>query len=1148
MRIIVLFSIAVLLNTITTQVSFSQNFAKVTITNTQKKSYNGKDISCRGISDGQITVTAKGGSGNYEYSKDNGATYQSSNVLTGLSGGANCIIRVRDAKDRTNISEATYVWINDVNALTFNTFQRDTWYNSGDDGVSCVYNADGKIFAQVDGGAGGYVFSLDNGATFQSGNTFSNLAAGTYTGMAKDANGCIAYSSSKFSPVILSAPKPIVANIVSQTNISCGSATGSVTVSGSGGKGNYQVSINGGKTFYYLAAYGTYTFSNLSAGNYVVMVKDGNFGTGCYGTADVTISSVNFSASISGNASVCSGSSATFNINISGLTGSGFTAIYKDNNGTNFTVNNLVSGDNTINTSALNNNTSYTLVSVSQAGSKCSASLSGSANITVNAPGTWLGINSNWHDSKNWSCGAVPTVVSDVTIPATANDPVITDVAEVNNLIIANDASLVVTGTLQLGGAITNNGTLDLTDGTLEVVGGTGTSSTPGTAQTLSGSSFLKRTINNLTISNGKGLNLSSTVNDTLNITGFVSFTVGNCTFNTNDNLTLKSTAAGTAAIGDITHGGKLKNNAITGNVIVERYINIGSLPGQHNKSWVMISTPTQGQTIRQSWMEGGDKTSTGYGTQITGSGTGFDLASGTPALKYYNDANNNWTGVTNTNLPVYNPLGYMLFVRGDRSVTFPNFNNTTLRTKGTLITGTTTPINVKAGKFQSIGNPYASDVDIRKINLKNVSKDIIIWDPTLTTGSQYGLGAYQVLYKSGKNYVNLLPSPAYGPSGTINNYIHSGLAFFVQSADEDGQVYFTEKAKAAQAATGIALREQDDSDDIDNTVSLHTSLYGVNSNGSAFITDGVLQQFGSDFSNDINNDDARKLSNTSESISVLSEGTSLVIERRAMPASSDTIAYNMTGLLNQNYRLVFNAAGLENAGVAGYIEDAFTKTRTPLNMNGDTQIDFNVNGTAASKAANRFRVVFDQLRVMPVTFTSVKASAKNSQVAVEWKVENQSNMKQYEVEKSVDGSRFVTAATINANNSASSVYNWIDANPSQGNNYYRIKSVDINGKAGYTTVVKANISSSNSVAQLKVYPNPAINANVTLELNNAAAGIYYARLINPLGQVIVSQKIVHAEGTSSETIRWNAASAKGIYQLEITKPDGQTETIKVVY
>ena len=756
--------------------------------------------------------------------------------------------------------------------------------------------------------------------------------------------------------------------------------------------------------------------------------------------------------------------------------------------------------------------------------------------VTVSEPGKWLGKNNNWNDASNWSCGAIPTSNTNVVIPVTNYYPQIgSGVASVNNISVDKNASLTINGTLQIAGTITNNGILDATSGTIEFNG-----STP---QTISGSLFLNRCINNLKISNTNGLNLFATANDTLNLTGFLSFGVSNATFNTNDNLTLKSTAAGSAAIGDLTNNGTLNGNSITGNVIVERYINIGSLPGQHNKAWVMVSTPTQGQSIKETWMENGNKTSTGYGTQITGNGIGFDSYSSAPSLKYYDDATNNWVGITNTGLPVYNSLGYMLFVRGDRSVTFPNFNNTTLRTKGSLIMGNTTPVKVKAGKFQSVGNPYAAEVDIRKIHSSGIVTDIIIWDPTLTIGSLFGLGAYQTLYKNGENYINLFSSPAYGPAGTVNNNIKSGLSFFVQSFQNDGQVYFTEDAKSAQAGKGIAMRQQTTSG---NSLSLQATLYGVDAKGSAFISDVAVQQFNSQFSNGIDANDTRKIVNASENLSILSNGKLLVIERRNLPSESDTILYNLTGMVNQNYRLEFNASGLENAGVTGFIEDTYAKTRTPLNMDGNTELGFTVNADASSKAVNRFRIVFKEMSVMPVTFTSLKATQKNTSVTVEWKVENQSKMQQYEVEKSTDGSVFEKVATIAANNNSASVYNWSDANPVGGNNYYRIRSVDVNGKTEYTSIVKVQMQKT--AIQIKVYPNPAVDAKVSVVLNNAAAGVYYARLFNPLGQVIVSKKIIHEAGTSTETIKWNHATARGIYELEITNPDGNIETVKVIY
>ncbi|MCD6659285.1 MAG: choice-of-anchor L domain-containing protein, partial [Lentimicrobium sp.] len=56
---------------------------------------NATNVQCFGQNNGVITVNATGGSGNYEYSRNNGTSWQTSNTFTGLTSG-NYTILVRD--------------------------------------------------------------------------------------------------------------------------------------------------------------------------------------------------------------------------------------------------------------------------------------------------------------------------------------------------------------------------------------------------------------------------------------------------------------------------------------------------------------------------------------------------------------------------------------------------------------------------------------------------------------------------------------------------------------------------------------------------------------------------------------------------------------------------------------------------------------------------------------------------------------------------------------------------------------------------------------------------------------------------------------------------------------------------------------------
>jgi hypothetical protein len=65
--------------------------------------------------------------------------------------------------------------------------------------------------------------------------------------------------------------------------------------------------------------------------------------------------------------------------------------------------------------------------------------------------------------------------------------------------------------------------------------------------------------------------------------------------------------------------------------------------------------------------------------------------------------------------------------------------------------------------------------------------------------------------------------------------------------------------------------------------------------------------------------------------------------------------------------------------------------------------------------------------------------------------------------------------------------------------------------------------------------------------MNNLPKGIYDARLINNLGQVVGSSHIDHLAATATETITPVYKLLSGSYQLEITAPDKTTTTVKVI-
>jgi gliding motility-associated-like protein len=135
-------------------------------------SMNTTPVTCNGQSNGQISVSATGGTAPYTYAI-NGGSYQSSGIFNVSAGSYNISIKDNNGCIVTDVAE-----IQEPSALTASAAVTN---------ASCEGGADGTISVTASGGTGNYQYSI-NGA-YQSSNVFY-VTSGTYTVTVKDANNC----------------------------------------------------------------------------------------------------------------------------------------------------------------------------------------------------------------------------------------------------------------------------------------------------------------------------------------------------------------------------------------------------------------------------------------------------------------------------------------------------------------------------------------------------------------------------------------------------------------------------------------------------------------------------------------------------------------------------------------------------------------------------------------------------------------------------------------------------------------------------------------------------------------------------------------------------------------------------------------------
>ena len=297
------------------------------------------NLQCYGDASGVIVVVGSGGITPYSYAL-NANPYNTPNTFNGLAAG-------------------TYsVHVHDVNSCPYDTTVNLTQptpitISANASNNMCNGDAAGSITIHALGGTPTYTYAKGAGV-YGPDSTFGGLIAGTYTIHTKDENGCI-----KDTTITITQPTPIVVSPV-KTNVLCnGAATGSITITATGGTPGYTYANGAGP-------YGpTNSFTGLVAGTYTIHTKDTN---GCIKDTVVTITQATVLAVSAGVTNeLCYGDA----IGSVTVTGAGGTPAYTYANGagpygpTN-TFTSLAAGTYTIHTKDINNCVKDTTLTVTQ--------------------------------------------------------------------------------------------------------------------------------------------------------------------------------------------------------------------------------------------------------------------------------------------------------------------------------------------------------------------------------------------------------------------------------------------------------------------------------------------------------------------------------------------------------------------------------------------------------------------------------------------------------------------------------------------------------------------------------------------------------------------------------------------------------------
>ena len=245
------------------------------------------------------------------------------------------------------------------------------------------------------------------------------------------------------------------------------------------------------------------------------------------------------------------------------------------------------------------------------------------------------------------------------------------------------------------------------------------------------------------------------------------------------------------------------------------------------------------------------------------------------------------------------------------------------------------------------------------------------------------------------------------------------------------------------------------------------------------------------------------------------------------------------------------NTLGIERSGIdTAYYNNMFTAYNSNISS---FSVAYGATKTNSSSSVRQYSLymkgfAYPAPSTLPVKLTAFTASLAKGKVNLKWETASEINVSHFELERSTDGVNYSQAALVFAYGSATdkASYSYSDnvASFQQSVVYYRLRSVDIDGKTelSETRIIRINQTETNSIT-LQTYPNPVTNELRITVPNNWQNKQTVFELFNANGQV--SGRKTTSGSNQTETIN-TSSLAPGFYIVRVSC-DGQTAQQKII-
>ena len=212
-------------------------------------------------------------------------------------------------------------------------------------------------------------------------------------------------------------------------------------------------------------------------------------------------------------------------------------------------------------------------------------------------------------------------------------------------------------------------------------------------------------------------------------------------------------------------------------------------------------------------------------------------------------------------------------------------------------------------------------------------------------------------------------------------------------------------------------------------------------------------------------------------------------------------------------------------------LDVSFHPTGTPL-VDAGIYVGLPYSGTAPDRG------FFEITGALPVTLLDFAVTENKGKNLLQWKTATEVNSNYFTVERSSNGTDYSAIGTVQASgfSTTEANYNFTDASPLDGVNYYRLIITDKDNSSAYSKVISISVKKNQSLNIVTAQLSSGKN-NVTLTVSTAQTQKANLVLFDRQGRSVLNETILLQKGINTIDKKTPALS-RGIYYIKLITAD----------